>query len=78
MIASHAGISPARLDIFPFQPRIPMKDCVGRITRSQHAKDMFDRQPAPSDNRLSTENLWVHRDPFEKELFIHERPHLRQ
>jgi hypothetical protein len=57
MITSHAGISPAGQDVFCFQPRITMKDRVGRITRSQHTKDMFDSEPAVTSHERMIAHL---------------------
>ena len=76
MTTSHADMSPAGLNILTFQPRITVKDHVGRIARSQHTQDMFDSESATSNDRLPTENLRVHRDAFEKELFIHDETSL--
>jgi len=68
------GIGKAGLDIRWFQPRISLKDGCRCITGCQHAKDMFDCQPASTDNRLTTENFWIHRDSVEKNVFVHKQP----
>jgi hypothetical protein len=70
------GISQAGLDIRWFQPRISLKNGFRGITSCQHAKDMFDRQPASTDNRFATENFGIHRDSLEKNVFIHDQPRL--
>ena len=70
------GIGQAGLDICWFQPRIPLKDGFRRISSCQHAKDMFDRQPASTDNRFTTEYFRIHRDSLKKNVLIHDTPSL--
>ncbi len=65
------GIGQAGLDIRWFQPRISLKNGFRRITGRQHAKDMFDRQPASTDNRLAAKNVRIHRDSLEKNVFVY-------
>jgi hypothetical protein len=47
------GIGKTGLNVFTFQPRIPLKDDLRRVAGGQHAEDMFHGQTVPADNRFT-------------------------
>src|SRR2546430_1705201 len=66
------------LNIFRLQPRIAGKNSLSRVPSGKHSKHMLDCQAASANDRLSTEDLRINRDAFQKLVLIHRQYLLRR
>src|SRR5262245_42931563 len=66
-----AGIDQARLDVFLFQPGVALQQEFWCVPGGEHTQDMFHCQPAAANDGLAAEDVRIHRDAFEKLLFVH-------
>jgi hypothetical protein len=52
-------------------PGIALEQEFRRVPGSEHTQDMFDSQPTAAHDGLATEDVRIHRDAFQKLLFVY-------
>ena len=68
------GVEQTGLYVLGFQPRVPGQQCLYRIACSKHAKDVFHRQTAPTDDGFAAEHCRIDGNPRQKQFLFNLDP----